>query len=167
MSATRLQEYLETNHVAYSVVPHTPAFTARESAVRSHLRPAQLAKTVIVKLDGKLAMAVVPADAHVSFTALRDQSGCQQATLASESDFRDAFPDCELGAMPPFGNLYNMRVFVDESLARESEIAFNACSHQAVVRMAYTDFARLVRPAVLPLARHSERKAARGPVPLW
>lgn len=167
MPTTRLQEFLEANHVKYSLIPHEATFTAQQSAASSHVSPQQLAKTVIIKLDGDLAMAVIPANTHVSLAALRDQTGAETVELANEFEFKDAFPDCEIGAMPPFGNLYGMAVFVDEELAKDKEIAFNAGSHDQLARMAYADFAKLVTPKVLELVAHRELTVPKSPVPLW
>ena len=152
MLARKFMEFLDAQQVRYSVIPHSTAYTAQEIASRSHIPRQQLAKTVIVKLDGAFAMAVVPATHHINLEALRLVSGSGTARLAAESEFKMRFPDCEVGAMPPFGNLYEMPVFVDESLTREKEISFNACSHSRLVCMAYEDFANLIKPSVLKFA---------------
>jgi Ala-tRNA(Pro) deacylase len=167
MPITRLKQYLKDNQVTYTIQKHETTFTAQESAARSHVPPRVFAKTVIVKLDGALAMAVLPANAHVSLGALRDQTGAQDVQLATEWEFKDAFPDCEMGAMPPFGNLYNMRVYADETLAEHKDIVFNACSHEELIRMPYSDWIRLVRPKVMELTSHREHAIPRTPVALW
>ena len=107
-----------------------------------------MAKTVIINLDGQVAMAVLPASKQVDLPLLRSIAGAKTATLATEAEFRGKFPECETGAMPPFGNLYNVRVFVDESLAKDKEISFNAGTHNELMRTAYADFERLVQPVV-------------------
>jgi Ala-tRNA(Pro) deacylase len=104
---------------------------------------------VMVKLDGNMAMVVLPASRHVEFPLLRAATGAREAELASEGEFRDLFPECELGAMPPFGNLYDMAVYVTASLMAEEEIAFNAGSHTELIRMPTEDFNRLVKPEVM------------------
>ncbi len=167
MSTSKLQEYLEEHHVAYKVLEHETTYTAQESAARSHVLPQQLAKTVIVKLDGGLAMAVLPANEHLSLTALKEHTGAHTAELATELDFKDAFPDCDVGAMPPFGNLYGLAVYVDETLARNKQISFNACSHDRLARMAYADFERLVHPHVIRLTGHRDHHVPREHMPLW
>jgi Ala-tRNA(Pro) deacylase len=108
-----------------------------------------MAKTVIVELDGKEVMAVLPANRKIVLQDLRELTGADQVKFASEDDFRKAFPDCETGAMPPFGNLYGMEVFVAESLLDNEEIAFNAGSHTEVIQLSMRDFERLVQPKVL------------------
>jgi Ala-tRNA(Pro) deacylase len=108
-----------------------------------------MAKTVMVKLDGTMAMVVLPASRHVDFPLLRAATGAREAELASEDEFRDMFPECELGAMPPFGNLYDMDVFVTASLMHEEEMAFNAGSHTELIRMPTAEFKRLVKPKVM------------------
>lgn len=148
MSLTRLKDFLDSYGVKYVVITHSVAYTAQGVAALAHVRGRELAKTVIVKLDGEFAMAVVPAAVHVDLALLKRISGAQTAELASELEFKSRFPDCETGAMPPFGNLYGMKVFVDETLSEDKEIAFNAGSHRELMRMAWADFDRLVKPTV-------------------
>ena len=152
MSLTRLKEFLDSNHIKYVTISHSLAYTAQGIAALTHIPGKELAKTVIVKIDGKLAMAVVPASAHVGLTLLKTATGARTLELASETEFRDRFPDCETGAMPPFGNLYGMGVFADESLSHDAEIAFNAGSHRELMRLSWSDFERLAQPQVLRLS---------------
>lgn len=152
MPLAKLREFLDSHHVAYVVISHSVAYTAQGIAALAHIPGKELAKTVMVKLDGELAMAVVPASALVDLPSLRAAAGARTVALASERDFKDRFPDCETGAMPPFGNLYGMAVFVDEQLTADKEIAFNAGSHRELVRLAYADFALLALPKVARIA---------------
>jgi Ala-tRNA(Pro) deacylase len=152
MALVKLRDFLDSHHVKYVVISHSVAYTAQGIAALAHISGKELAKTVIVKCDGKLAMAVLPALALVDLSALQKVAGAQQIELATEGEFKGRFPDCETGAMPPFGNLYDMPVFVDESLTRDKEIAFNAGSHRELVRLAYEDFATLVKPQVARFA---------------
>ncbi len=152
MPLTKLRDFLDSRSIAYVVISHSVAYTAQGIAALAHIPGKELAKTVIVKVDGELAMAVLPASALVDLTRLRAAAGSHTVTLAGESEFKDRFPDCETGAMPPFGNLYGMAVFADESLTRDKEIAFNAGSHRELVRLAYADFERLVQPKVANFA---------------
>ncbi|HEV2330381.1 MAG TPA: YbaK/EbsC family protein [Verrucomicrobiae bacterium] len=149
MAVAKLKEYLDREGVKYAVVSHVPAYTMQKVAESAHIPGKLLAKTVIVKLDGEMAMAVLPANQKVIMQDLRDMTGAENVKFATEDEFKTHFPDCEIGAMPPFGNLYGMEVFVAESLAGNEEIAFNACSHTEVIRMSYADFDRLVQPKVL------------------
>lgn len=149
MAAAKLKEFLVRKGVKFAVVSHGPAYTMQQVAESAHIPGRQLAKTVIVKLDGEMAMAVLPANHKVIMQDLRDMTGSENVKCATEDEFEKHFPDCEIGAMPPFGNLYGMEVFVDESLADNEEIAFPAGSHAEVIRMAYADFNRLVQPKVL------------------
>jgi Ala-tRNA(Pro) deacylase len=146
MLAHRLREFLESNGVKYLTIPHRQAYTAMEVAESAHVPGREMAKTVIVDVDGRLAMAVLPATRHVNVEHLRRSVGAQHVGIAKEGEFRFDFPDCEVGAMPPFGNLFNMEVLVDPKLAEDEEIAFNAGTHTEVVKMAYKDFERLVHP---------------------
>jgi Ala-tRNA(Pro) deacylase len=156
MPVKKLQEFLDKHHVKYVTIRHSPAYTAQEVAASAHIPGKEVAKTVMVKLDGRLAMTVLPASYHVDFERLKNAAGVSHAELASEQVFRDMFPECDVGAMPPFGNLYGMEVFVAENLAEDEEIAFNAGTHTELMRLAYRDFARLVQPRI---ARFSVRAA--------
>jgi len=148
MPARKLKEFLDSNHVKYVSASHSRAYTAQEVAASAHIPGKQIAKTVMVLLDGKLAMCALPASDEIDFDLLRKAAGAKDAELAHEKQFADQFPDCEVGAMPPFGNLYGMPVYAAQSLAQDEEIAFNACSHTELIRMKYADFERLVKPVV-------------------
>lgn len=152
MPLQTLKNFLDRENVRYMVISHSLAYTAAEIAALAHIPGKQLAKTVIVKIDGALAMAVVTASQHVDLLHLKAATFAKSVELATENEFKERFPDCEVGAMPPFGNLYGMPVFADESLSRDKEIAFNAGSHRELVRIAWGDFARLVEPTVLKIA---------------
>ncbi len=151
MPVRKLQEFLDANGIKYVTISHSRAVTAQEVAASAHIKGKELAKTVIVKLDGKVAMAVIPASFSLDFSLLREAAGGASVELASESEFRDCFPDCETGAMPPFGNLYGIDVFVAESLTHDEQIAFNAGSHTELVQLAFKDFEHLVRPKLVKL----------------
>jgi Ala-tRNA(Pro) deacylase len=152
MPVQRLKEFLDEHQVKYVVISHSRAFTSQEIAAATHIPGKELAKTVIVEIDGKMAMAVVPGSQKVDVDMLRDAVGAERVTVAREAAFRDRFPECDLGAMPPFGNLYGMPVYVADSLTEDEEIAFSAGSHTQVVRMSYQDFERLVQPEVMRFA---------------
>jgi Ala-tRNA(Pro) deacylase len=148
----KLIDYLDENGVKYVVLRHSQAFTAQEVAAAAHVPGGELAKTVMVKLDGKMAMAVVPASRHVVFERLQEASGAGEVELAGEDEFQALFPSCELGAVPPFGNLWEMPVWMDESLSDDPEIAFSAGTHTELVRLSREDYERLVRPEVAAFA---------------
>ena len=152
MPIQKLKEFLDSHDIKYVVISHSTAYTAQEIAALAHISGKELAKTVIMKIDGELAMAVLPASFHVDPSQLRTAAGAKSIELASEQEFKDRFPDCETGAMPPFGNLYGMPVFADEGLTRDKEIAFNAGSHRELVRLSWKDFERLVKPKVTAFA---------------
>jgi Ala-tRNA(Pro) deacylase len=152
MPVQRLKDFLDEHQVKYVVISHSRAFTTQEIAAATHIPGKELAKTVIVDIDGKTAMAVVPGSQKVDLALLRDALGAERVALAKEAAFKDRFPECDLGAMPPFGNLYGMPVYVADSLTEDEEIAFNAGSHDQLVKMAYRDFERLVRPEVMRFA---------------
>jgi Ala-tRNA(Pro) deacylase len=148
MPVKHLQEFLDSHHVKYVTMTHSPAYSAQMIAASTHTPGKEFAKAVMVKLDGKMTMAVLPACNLIDFDRLKAVAGAGQAELAPEEEFQDIFPECEVGAMPPFGNLYALGVFVDEALTEDQEIAFNAGSHRELMRMDYSDFASLVKPKV-------------------
>ena len=152
MSLPKVREFLDSHNVRYVVICHSVAYTAAGIAGLTHIPGRELAKTVIVRIDGALAMAVVSASQRVDLALLKAASGAKTVDLATENEFKERFPDCEVGAMPPFGNLYEMAVLADESLSRDKEIAFNAGSHRELVRMSWEDFERLVKPRLVKLA---------------
>lgn len=152
MPAQQLKSFLDNHHVKYNTISHSPEYTAARTAQSAHIPGKELAKTVIVKVDGEFAMAVLPASKHVSLSRLKKATGAKNAEIASEAEFERLFPDCELGAMPPFGNLYDMGVYVAEQLSEDDEIAFNAGSHTELVQLAYSDFDKLVHPKVVALS---------------
>ena len=149
MPASRLEEFLDSHQVKYSTIKHSPAYTAQEIAAVTHTPGEELAKSIIVKLDGKMVMAVLPASHRINFNSLKQVSGAKTVELATEQEFEDLFPDCQLGAMPPFGNLYDLDVLVDQSLVTDDKISFNACNHHELIRMAFRDFQKLVEPDIL------------------
>ena len=152
MPAQKLKQFLDENGVRYVRIIHSPAYTSQEIAANAHVPGKELAKTVMVRLDGKMAMAVVPATTQVDLDKLRKATGASSAEVATEADFRDAFPECEAGAMPPFGNLYDMQVLVDKALKEDETIAFNAGAHSELVKMEFADYKRLVKPKLADIA---------------
>lgn len=149
MPATKLKNYLDKEGVKYMTIAHSRAYTAAETAAAAHISGHDFAKTVMVNLDGHLAMVAVPANRKILLSDLRDMLADQDVRLATEDEFSAQFPDCELGAMPPFGNLYGLPTYVATSLADHAEIAFNAGTHREAIKMAYADFEELVKPTVL------------------
>jgi Ala-tRNA(Pro) deacylase len=152
MPAKKLKRFLDENQVRYVSIQHSPAYTAQEIAASAHIPGRELAKTVMVKIDGQMAMAVLPATKKLDLELLQRAAGGKSAVLAGEREFKSMFPDCDAGAMPPFGNLYGLKVYADELLARDASIAFNAGSHAELIQLSYADFARWVQPVIAPLA---------------
>ena len=148
MPATKLKDFLDQHRVKYVSVRHSTAYTSQEIAASAHVKGRNMAKTVVVRLSGKLALAVLPAKFNVDLPRLAQAAGAGDAELASEQEFEKHFPGCETGAMPPFGNLFGLPVYVDQTLTRDEEIAFNACSHTELILMSYEDFKRLAAPRV-------------------
>lgn len=151
MPVQKLKELLDEHHVKYVVMTHSQAYTAQEVAASAHIPGREVAKTVMVKLDGRMIMVVVPASHRVNLEKLMEATGASKAELASEEEFSKLFPDCSPGAMPPFGNLYGLDVVVAKRLTQDVEIAFNAGSHTELMRLPYKDFEDLVHPKVLSL----------------
>jgi Ala-tRNA(Pro) deacylase len=157
MLLDRLIDFLDAHKLKYVLIQHSLAYTAREVAVCTHMPFREIAKTVVVTVGKSHILAVLPATEMVDLNILRELLGTTAVRLTSESEFNTLFPDCEIGAMPPFGNLFKMDVIVSPSLAEDEEIAFNAGSHRDLIKLAYKDFERLVHPRVLPFAtaRHA------------
>lgn len=149
MPVEKLKAFLDENRIRYLVVRHSNAYTSQEIAASAHVSGKEFAKTVIIKINGSMAMAVLPASYQIDFDMLKEAFGSRNVTLASEAEFRDRFPDCEVGAMPPLGNLYDMEVFVAESLTENKEITFNAGTHTEIIKLSFEDYVRLVEPSVL------------------
>ena len=166
MPISRLKEILDGKNIRFIVVSHSTAYTAAAIAAMTHTPGKEIAKSVMVIADGALAMVVVPGSKHVDLRALKSALGANEVSLAHEHQFAHVFPDCEVGAMPPFGNLYDVPVYVDESLSEDNEIAFNAGSHRELLRMACSDYCKLVKPKLVNVVatnaamRLTERNAA-------
>ncbi|MDE3165847.1 MAG: YbaK/EbsC family protein [Acidobacteriota bacterium] len=152
MACAKLKEFLEDHGVHYALTPHSPAVTASEVAEAAHISGTDFAKTVIVKIEGEMAMVVVPANRKINPGELRELLNTDSVVVATEDEFRNRFPDCELGAMPPFGNLYGLPVYLETTLANHEEIAFNAGTHREVIRMRSKDFVHLVNPMIMDVA---------------
>ena len=149
---TELREFLDKTGVHYEVLAHRQAFTAQEVAEAQHVKGRDVAKVVILRSGGDFMMAVLPAPFRVDLDRARSAVGKSDLTLATEQEFAGLFPHCEAGAMPPFGNLYNLPVYVDQTLTRDEHIVFNAGTHTQTVKMKYADFARLAQPQVVSIA---------------
>lgn len=143
-----LKNYFDREHVRYDVLPHPEAFRALAIARVLHTPEKEMAKVVIVKVENRFVMTVLPASWQVDVHRLRDVFLTNHVRLATEEEFKDLFPDCDLGAMPPFGILYGIPVYVDHSLTEDDEIVFQAGTHSEAIRMRYIDFAALVFPVV-------------------
>ncbi len=154
MPLQKLREFLDENQIKYTVISHSPAYTAQQIAASAHVPGRELAKTVVIKVDGNLAMAVLPASKQIHFKQLQQAVGAKKVELANEEEFKNVFPGCEVGGMPPFGNLFDMEVYVDKSVCDDEEIAFNAGSHTELIRLPYKDFQRLVDPKIMEFSAH-------------
>jgi Ala-tRNA(Pro) deacylase len=148
----RLKGFLDENRIPYSVMTHTTTYTAQGAAATMRISGKELAKTVVLWTGEEMILAVLPAPTHVRLEKLAAEVG-KSLRLATEQEFSTLFPDCELGAMPPFGSLYNLPVYVDESLAADEAIVFNAGTHRDAIRIRYDDFVRLAKPRVCSFAQ--------------
>ena len=151
MIAAKIRTFLDQNGIRYVTIKHSPAFTAQAVAQSGHIPGKEMAKTVIVKLDEQMAMVVLPASRRVALDEVAAVVGTTSVRLAHEHEFKDLFPGCEVGAMPPFGNLYGLSVYLDPLLAENEQIAFNAGTHTEMIRMAYADFASVVEPKIVAM----------------
>jgi Ala-tRNA(Pro) deacylase len=149
MAQQHVVDYLNEHQVSFSTFQHPPAFTAQEIAESAHISGHRLAKTVVVKLDGKLALCIVPATERVNFSRLRHAAGSHTAELASEDEFAGAFPQCEPGATPPFGELFGVDVYAVDSLQKGQPVAFNSGDSSELLMMSWSDFQKLAHPVVL------------------
>ena len=152
MPLRKLKEYLDARGVSYETITHMPAFTAHEVAAAANVPARQVAKTVMIKVDGRMAMAVLPASYKIDFDLLKTTTGTSDIELATEDEFKVLFPECAVGAMPPFGNLYGMDVYVAEKLTEDDWIVFCAGSHTECLKMSYEDYEDLVQPIIIRLA---------------
>ena len=152
MPVAKLKEMLDREQVKYVTISHSTAFTAPEIAASAHIPGKEIAKTVMVNVDDKMVMAVLPATAKVDLLRLREVTGGTTIELATEDEFKTRFPECSTGAMPPFGNLYGFELYVDRSLAEDEKIAFNAGSHDELIQLSYADFERLAEPTMAEFA---------------
>lgn len=153
MPVKKLKEYLDSHRVEYVTINHSLAYTAQRIAASAHISGKDIAKTVVLKADGKMIMAVLPASCKINLDMLKSAINASAVDIASEKEFGALFPDCEVGAMPPFGNLYGMDVYVAERLTQDEEIAFNAGSHRELIKLAYQDFEKLVKPKIVKFCR--------------
>ena len=149
MPVSKLKDFLDDNNIKYVKVSHSLAYTSHEIAASARVPAKELAKTVIVKVDGRLVMTVLPASHRIILPELQKALGTSHVQLATEEEFKDVFPGCALGAMPPFGNLYGLKVIVAQRLTEDEDIAFNAGTHTELIKLAYSDFERLVKPRIL------------------
>lgn len=156
----RLRKFLDSRRAEFTLTTHPKAFTAREVAAAEHLPAKEVAKTVVIFGDGAYHMIVVPASKLVDLHEARPVLGLAQARLATEDELARLFPDCELGAMPPLGPLYGFTVYLDNTLAGQDTITFNAGTHREVLHMQTAEFRRLAAPHIVSLAR--EPAAAHG-----
>jgi Ala-tRNA(Pro) deacylase len=152
MPIKKVKDYLNSNAIKYVIISHSPAYTSMEVAASAHVSGHDLAKTVMVKVNEKMTMVVLPASYKIDFGLLKELTGTKKVKLAEEDEFKSMFPNCEVGAMPPFGNLYNMEVYVSETLTMDTEIAFAAGFHNELIKMAYNDYKKLVKPIVMKIS---------------
>lgn len=154
MAVQKLIDYLNQNHVPFTTMRHPRTYTAQETAASAHIKGKLMVKTVIMKLDGEMVMAVLPAPYRVDFQRVKQFTGAKQVELADEKEMEEACPDCTVGAVPPFGNLYKMQVIVDQDLAEDDNITFDAGSHVELLQMSFKDYSKLVQPKLADIHQH-------------
>jgi Ala-tRNA(Pro) deacylase len=155
MPADKVIEYLEKHEIAYELVHHDRAYTAQEVAAAAHISGDELAKAVMVLVDGEMGMAVLPASYRVNLDLLKEALGAKKVKMATEKEFKDRFPDCDVGALPPFGNLYGIPIYADEHLSKQIDLAFCGGSHTELIRITFNDFKQLADPKILKFAYHA------------
>jgi Ala-tRNA(Pro) deacylase len=149
MPIRRLRKFLDNNHVEYRVIEHPIGYTSQQIVEAAHESGKEFAKTVMLKVDGHMVMAVLPANHKINFDHFKQAMNAKSVRLATEAEFKNFFPDCEIGAMPPFGELYDVDVVIADSLAENDMISFNAGTHREMIKMSYKDFDRLVNPSIV------------------
>ncbi|HHE54481.1 MAG TPA: YbaK/EbsC family protein [Caldithrix abyssi] len=152
MPLQKLRNFLDEQGVRYVLIVHSPAYTAQEIAASAHIPGKKLAKTVMAKVDGQMSMFVLPATYHLDLDKCKMAMNVKEVELATEEEFKYLFPECEIGAMPPFGNLYGLPVYACKELAENDEIAFNAGSHRELIKLPFKDFERLAKPEILDIS---------------
>ncbi len=145
---TRVKQYLDQNNVTYQIILHEEVYTAQELAQALHTPGRELVKVVIVKADDTYWMAVLPASRKIDMNKLKTLLNAKTLSFATEQEMKVLFPEAEIGAVPPFGNLYGTNVCIDTTLSKDENITFNAGTHYAAIRLKYRDFERLLRPSV-------------------
>jgi Ala-tRNA(Pro) deacylase len=145
---TDLLRYLSSNKVDFNVIEHDPAFSAHDVAVATHVPEGEMAKAIVVRIDEHFWMAVLRADQRINQQLIKRAFAAKNVHLAPEEDLAVLFPDCQLGAMPPFGHLYGLPVLVEEKLAEDESIVFNACTHTKSIKMKFADFRALAKPVI-------------------
>ena len=154
MTCKKLKEFLDDREVKYLSINHSRAYTAQEIAESAHVSGNDFAKVVMLKADEKMIMAVLPAPDKVNLKSLRQILGVRDIVFADENDFQDHFPGCEVGAMPPFGNLYGIRVILAQTLCDSTTISFNSGLHTEVIQMGYDKYIKLVSPEIMDFTHH-------------
>ncbi len=148
MPVKKIIDYLDQYNIHYVIINHSSAYTASEIAASAHIKGQELAKTVMVKIDDEMTLLVIPAKYKINFDYLKKYTGCDSIVLAEEDEFTELFPDCLTGAMPPFGNLYGMKTYLDKTLTYDEEIAFNAGNHSQLIKLSLKDYMELVKPDI-------------------
>jgi Ala-tRNA(Pro) deacylase len=152
----RLRDFLDAQHVPYHAIVHRRDYTAQAAAADTHTPGREFIKTILLAVDNGYALAVLPADQHADLAKVRRALGATDVSLASEEEMQQCFPDCEPGALPPFGHLYDLPVLMSRTLEEDEQITFNAGNHEVALRMQRRDFERLGEPRVVDLALTSE-----------
>jgi Ala-tRNA(Pro) deacylase len=153
----KFKAFMQENSLPYEVITHPQAFTAQQVAHAIHESGKVLAKTVILEVDDKNVMCVVPAHHKVKISWVKDLLSAKHIRLTEESKMETLFPDCEIGAMPPIGPLYGMQVIISTELSTQPEIIFNAGTHRHCVKMHYADFEKAVNPMVAEISDLAEQ----------
>lgn len=146
MKERKIIRALKQNHIPYDIVVHSQTFSSMKTAQATHTKGKEFAKPIMVNVDGKMMMAVLPANYSLDLKRIKESMGAKTVELATEAEFSPIFSDSVIGAMPPMGNLYGMEVIMDKDMIDDDEICFNACNHQEIIRMKFSDYRRMVHP---------------------
>lgn len=152
MRGEKIKKFLDQHHIDYETITHTPSFTAQGTAHSAHVSGREVVKTVILKVRDEMIMIALPANYRLNLGHIKNIFGTENVELAHEEEFRKIFPDCEVGAMPPFGDLYGIDMFVADELTKDREIAFNAGTHTELIKLSFADYEKLEHPKMIQLS---------------
>lgn len=148
---------LKQNHIPYELVIHSQTFSSMKTAQATHTKGIEFAKPIMINVDGEMVMAVLPANYTLDLKKIKESMGAKNVYLATEAEFSPIFSDSVIGAMPAMGNLYGLNVIMDKDMMDDTNIAFNACNHQEIIKMKFSDYKKMVHPRFTNIHRSPDQ----------